>query len=585
MLETIAVSVLKAVGEKVLDSATGKATGQASDALLSKLRGDPTKKAFKQALGEAVRRYARGKPLYLAAPLLEDPGILAQTDVAKELSCLIGFERHPNAILIGGRWKNVIPDAPITVDFTKEAQLLLSYLGQSLRETDVFRPVFEAQSLEAIAATTAISDETLGKIESSLTSLINLINSAFGEMTRLFSEANPTIQSRIADFTTFIEDRTQGFVGRQFVFDAFDEFTRNNENGYFLVTGDPGIGKSAISAQLVKTRGYIHHFNIRAEGINTADIFLQNVCAQLIAVYRLEYTVATADNAQRGIFFDKLLREVSNKLEGKKAIIVIDGLDEVDGIGPGNNPLDLPLVLPSGICIFVTLRKDTKKPRAERLSTFRLTHDSALNTDDVRAYLEQALSKPGIKSYIASQKSSDADFVELMVKKSEGNFMYLRYVIPEVESGAYKDLALPALPTGLRDYYVDHWDRMKSVDREAWLSYKLPILMALTRVKLPVSIDLVAKFSGVEERPRIRGVLQDWGQFLHQELVDDAGEPQRRYRIYHESFLDFIAELDEVKDSAKASGGRAEGVDISEANRKIADVLWSELYGDDQGSS
>jgi hypothetical protein len=36
-----------------------------------------------------------------------------------------------------------------------------------------------------------------------------------------------------------------------------------------------------------------------------------------------------------------------------------------------------------------------------------------------------------------------------MVKKSEGNFIYLRYVIPEMEGGAYKESTLQALPAGL----------------------------------------------------------------------------------------------------------------------------------------
>lgn len=582
MLETIAISFLTVVAKKVFDSLTSKATGQASDALLAKLKGDPTKKAFKRALGEAVQRYATGERLYLAAPLLADPSVLGDSDVAKELSCLIGFEREPNIQLIAEHWRSAIPNAPSAVDFNTETKLLLSYLEQSLSGTDVFRPVFEQKSLAAISDKTAISEEALGEIERSLTNLISLINSAFGEMTRIFADATPKIQDQIADFTTFIEDRTRGFVGRQFVFDAFDEFASQNDNGYFLVTGDPGIGKSAISAQLVKTRGYIHHFNIRAQGINTATAFLQNVCAQLITVYGLPYSSAVAENAQQGNFLDKLLREVSTKLQGKKAVIVVDGLDEVDNVGTGVNPLDLPMVLPSGICIFVTLRKDTKKPRADSSFTFPITHDSALNTADLRAYVEQALTRPGIKSYIASQKVNDAEFVDFMVKKSEGNFMYLRYVIPEVEGGAYKDMALQALPAGLRNYYEDHWDRMRSADREAWLIYKLPIVMALTRVKMPVSIDLIAKFSGVEERTRIRGVLQDWGQFLHQEVVDNAGEPQKRYRIYHESFLDFIAELDEVKDSADERAGRAEGVDISETNKKIANVLWRGLYGDEK---
>ena len=75
--------------------------------------------------------------------------------------------------------------------------------------------------------------------------------------------------------------------------------------------------------------------------------------------------------------------------------------------------------------------------------------------------------------------------------------------------------------------------------------------MALTRVKLPVSIELIAKFSGVEERSRIRRCVAGLGAVSSPRGRDNAGEPQKRYRIYHESFLDFIAELDEVRDSAE----------------------------------
>jgi nucleoside-triphosphatase THEP1 len=45
---------------------------------------------------------------------------------------------------------------------------------------------------------------------------------------------------------------------------------------HFFIQGDPGIGKSAIAARLAKERGYIHHFNIRADGIDTVEVFLKN---------------------------------------------------------------------------------------------------------------------------------------------------------------------------------------------------------------------------------------------------------------------------------------------------------------------
>lgn len=577
MLEPITVSVLlTAAAKKIIDSLTSKASGQATDALLSKLKGHPTKRAFKSALGKAVQRYATGERLQLAKPLLAEDGLLTDPGVAKELACLIEFEREPDAVLIGARWNAALPEGLDGVDFTKEAKLLLNYLRQTLHETDVFHPVFEEKSLAAIAASTTISNESLSDIERSLSSLADLIDSSFGAMTRLFSEATPKIQDRISDFTTFIEDRTRGFIGRQFVFDAFDRFTREESCGYFFVLGDPGIGKSALSAQLVKTRGYVHHFNIRAQGINTASAFLKSVCAQLVAVYKLPYTAVVAEDAQasqNSNFLDKVLREVATRLHGGKAVIVVDGLDEVDNAAftSGVNPLYLPIILPEGIYIFATMRKASLEPRLDcKSERCLIQHDSEVNTADIREYIRLVLSRPGIRAYIASQGINEAVFVEHLVIKGEGNFMYLRYVLPEIESGAYKDLALEALPVGLKNYYDDHWRRMRSMDEDAWFKYKLPVVMALTVVKLPVSIDLIAKFSGVRDLPRIRGVLQDWGQFLHQEIVDDSGESQKRYRLYHESFLDFIAVKEEVKD---------ERVSRKDANDKIVAVLWQGWHG------
>jgi len=51
-------------------------------------------------------------------------------------------------------------------------------------------------------------------------------------------------------FLSFIESRTIGFVGRDYVFSAIDKFLRNEDRGYFIVEGDPGEGKSAILSQL-----------------------------------------------------------------------------------------------------------------------------------------------------------------------------------------------------------------------------------------------------------------------------------------------------------------------------------------------
>lgn len=567
--------ILGMVAGKFFSALTSKLAGKVSDELLSKLKGDPARNAFKQALGKAIHSYATtDKRLILARPLLEKNGPLTEDSVVEEITQIVRFRREPNAKLIGDRWRAAIDNPPRWCDFTKEAELLVEHLKDKLHDTEVFYPVFDSKSIESIDTTVGISAKILANIENQLAELVKLMSTM-----EPFFRAPLNIYDQIRDYTWFIDEKTWGFVGRQWVFDEVNRFMNENPRGYFFVIGDPGIGKSALATQMVKQNGYVHHFNIRANGITRASQFLKNVCAQLIANYQLEHTILPPEAAKDSGFLNELLVEVSNKLKsGKKCVLVVDALDEADiiGISPSENLLYLPLIVPKGVYIIVTMRdKREIMPHIQcEQGKLHIKADSSANLTDVADFLQASTARLGIQAYIEAQNIEAEDFVTMMANKSEGNFMYLRHVLPEIESRAYKDLKLDAIPVGLKNYYEDHWRRMRGKDEETWFKYKLPIIMALTVVKKPVSIDLIAEFSGVKERPRIRAVLHEWAQFLHEERVEYEDGLQKRYRLYHDSFHDFIARKEEVAD---------ERVDLRAAQTKIADILWpvwSELYGD-----
>jgi hypothetical protein len=164
----------------------------------------------------------------------------------------------------------------------------------------------------------------------------------------------------------------------------------------------------------------------------------------------------------------------------------------------------------------------------------------------------------------------ETTFVDELVERSEGNFMYLHYILPEIEKGAYATRDFSTLPVGLQSYYEDQWDRMKEVDTQGWFDYKLPVLVALAIAKEPISANLIADFSRVGDRARIQVALEEWSQFLQPvEAQDDGGKPQKRYRLYHESFHDFIKGKDQI---------REKGVDLTAGNKQAADALWRSLY-------
>lgn len=395
----------------------------------------------------------------------------------------------------------------------------------------------------------------------------------------VFDRVPEAIRAQIIDRSTLIRDKTEGFVGRRWLFDTIDRFTAGNPRGYFVLRGDPGIGKSALIAQMVKERGHIHHFNVRAEGIRTPEIFLRNLWAQLVARHHLGISSLSHDDARDARFLISLLDKVSARLQpGERMLVLVDALDETDGTGmPADaNPLFLPMTLPRGVFFVVTTRRprpqDPKLNIACEQQVLDIEQDGAGNMADVRELVESQLPLSGIRTYIAGQGIDDETFVTELVARSQGNFMYLKYVLPEIERGVYRDRRLSTLPLGLRSYYEDHWQRMRSRNEDEWTRRQLPVLLALTVLKEPVSLELMADFSGIRERHEIRTVLRDWEPFLYTaQAKDDEGRPQKRYRLYHESFHDFIVEKEEVAD---------ERVDLKAANRKIADVLWGELYGE-----
>src|SRR5919202_1251008 len=162
-------------------------------------------------------------------------------------------------------------------------------------------------------------------------------------------------------FQALIEEKTQGFVGRGFVFEAIEEFLKKQPKGYFFIEGEPGIGKSAILAKYVQKTGCVAHFNVRSQGITSVDRFLKNICTQLISRYNLPYPSLPPDATRNGQFFAQLLGEVSAKLKtGERLVIAIDALDEVERTDhTGANLLYLPTRLDKGVYFVMTQRPGT----------------------------------------------------------------------------------------------------------------------------------------------------------------------------------------------------------------------------------
>ena len=289
---------------------------------------------------------------------------------------------------------------------------------------------------------------------------------------------------------TLLVDKTRGFVGRTYVFDSIDAFLKGHDNGYFLIQGDPGMGKSAILAEYVRRSACIAHFNVRAAGIVTARQFLENICAQIIVDFGLPYATLPADAAQDGARLSKLLQEAASKLtDEERLVIAVDALDEVELMGHpiGTNILLLPKVLPKQI-YFILTKRDVDLPlviEAPQTALDLMAHQGD-NRKDVELYISRRINQPAMKNWIARQKMSNDAFVKKLADLSENNFMYLHYVLPEIEGGTYQALEIEGLPTGLQGYYEDHWRQMGMTAKPTPRT-KIRIIYVMCEVRQPVS--------------------------------------------------------------------------------------------------
>lgn len=370
-------------------------------------------------------------------------------------------------------------------------------------------------------------------------------------------------------FQSLIEEKTANFVGREYIVREIEDALASETKGVVTIAGDPGAGKSALMASFIERTGCIGYFNIRSQGVIHAVRFLEFVCSELIDRYHLPDASLPADAVRDGPYLARLLTEASGRLaEGQRLIVAIDALDEVDLTGHprGVNILYLPDSPPEKV-FFVVTRRRVGLPwlisGPERL--IDLGRDKYWNETrhDVRTYIRNAAMRPQLKGWIEEKKIGFNYFVDVLVDKSENNFMYLKYVLPELALGKYGDLRIDALPSGLESYYEYHWKYMGMMDKPLPRT-KIKIVYVLSEARRPVSLELIADFTS-EDALTVQEVLDEWDQYLHKDQTDG----ETRYSVYHTSFRDFLHRKDIVK---------AAGVTIAGINKLIADNLWGDLF-------
>jgi WD40 repeat protein len=140
------------------------------------------------------------------------------------------------------------------------------------------------------------------------------------------------------DFEEDIERLTKDFTGREQVFNEIDRWLKDRDESFFILIGEPGMGKSAITAQLIKTSREIKAYNFCISGNGstiTPKTVLRSLATQLGKTLE-DYGKALANTVSPIRLSVEVKLEVQKMTGGRAVGVVIKNLypsdpeDELD---------------------------------------------------------------------------------------------------------------------------------------------------------------------------------------------------------------------------------------------------------------
>lgn len=270
-------------------------------------------------------------------------------------------------------------------------------------------------------------------------------------------------------FDPLVEDRTRIFAGRRQELTRLMDFAAGDEEGYLVVTGPPGFGKTALVATLVAgtPEAFAYHFFAPVYGAQTLDekFFLQNVLEQMASWQGAPVELPDDLNALRALYQQFL---ESGADDGRRQVLVLDGLDEISS---WSLRAYLSRRLPPQLRVIATVRDVGQDWRsefgipAEQLHTLAL---DGLQPDDIRELLA---SQGAAAAQVASEASLMAQVVERAAYEADAALgadpFYVRFLAEDLASGVLKPAEVGLQPRGLQSWLDRWWQQLRALAGDA----------------------------------------------------------------------------------------------------------------------
>ncbi len=294
------------------------------------------------------------------------------------------------------------------------------------------------------------------------------------------------------DFSGYLREKRQGFIGRRWLFDAVRAWHGNPAASQaLLIVADFGVGKSAFMAELAATgtaeRGLpiaAHHFcDHNTAATLEAATFVRSVAAQLAGALPAYQAAVEADPEARRWLEEAqtdpasaFSQAVIGKLQGIAAptapwLLLVDGLDETlagpasTSAGKGSSIVALLASgtgrLPPWLRVLATSRRrqEVRQPLDAAYACDLLDAEQDRNLSDIHDYVLGRCGSEPLATRLAQAGTSPEQLAERLAdfEQSGGKFLYAVRVLNDLASpnGALRPDRLDDLPRGMEGFYLD----------------------------------------------------------------------------------------------------------------------------------
>ena len=375
--------------------------------------------------------------------------------------------------------------------------------------------------------------------------------------------------------TDYLTTARENFIGRQWLYQEIaNVFHPTRTVSGVLIIGDPGAGKSALSAQLVCSRtssrtihdhvlGY-HLCKHSDKNTQIAGKFVRNL-AEMIARRLPEYgyIVSNSSHIQRslntdcvtiqdpvGCFEQAILLPLKSLTNVPKDnwYIVIDALDECLTQSETSHSIvyllnnKLPR-FPSWLKLVMTSRNESSVSlHSDKIKKLVIYPEDPRNIDDIELFLSTKFYQDGaflhrVKSWFGdSGIEKTAKLTSALLTKSQGNFLFVKEMLHHWETSRVARSDPYALPETLGELYHSYFRRL--YDRPVKFKAVRQVLELIVSTFQPLTQKeifevLRMKETSLEEDYDFKDRMQELRHFLRYGENDTV-------TLYHLSLTDWL---------------------------------------------